>query len=52
MTKLTVEIGEGLLQRFRLSAVREGTTMSEVVRKLVDAYVKREEGMGGSGRRS
>jgi hypothetical protein len=35
-----------LLHRFRLAAVTAGTTMSEVVRLLVAAYVKREEGDG------
>lgn len=46
MSKLTVPIDGQLLRRFRLVAVRNGVTMSEVVRKLVEAYVAREEQHG------
>jgi len=43
MSKLTVNISDALLQRLRLVAVKERKTLSEIVRGLVESYVRTKE---------
>ena len=43
MSKLTVNISDELLQRLRLVAVKERKTLSEIVRGLVESYVRAKE---------
>ena len=43
MSKLTVNISDELLQRLRLVAVKERKTLSEIVRGLVESYVRANE---------
>ena len=43
MSKLTVDISDELLQRLRLVAVKERKTLSEIVRGLVESYVRTKE---------
>lgn len=42
MKKLTVQVEEDLLRRFRIAAMKEGKSVSEVIRGFVAAYVERK----------
>ena len=39
MAKLTIAVDDGLLRRARLKAVREGTSVSQLLRERLEAYV-------------
>jgi len=43
MEKLTVQVKAELLQRLRLVAITERKTLSEIVRGLVESYVRARE---------
>jgi len=43
MSKLTVNLSDELLQRLKLVALKERKTLSEIVRGLLESYVRTKE---------
>jgi hypothetical protein len=43
MAKLTVVVDDALMVRLRMVALREGKSVSEIIRGFVKAYVERRE---------